>query len=351
MSLRESNLFENAFREGLVELTTPPTVFYVNLTERCQLACAHCITHAPQTTAEGRARSLEPQVLEALAPHLAHARYVGFTHSGEPLLSPALVPFLQTLRAQRQAEPTVVHVITNGMAVTERRFVELCELGINSWSFSLDGLSAASNDALRVGARVDVLMPRLVALGKLRRAKHPQVRLGVSCTVTRSNLEELSALARFVASAEFDWLKLEETFVVNERSRHEADIGDGELRARVEAAKDVAQALGLTVVDHTRAHEVWKCEPTVMDEPTAHFSRADDFANRRDINPCRTPWDVVCIEPDGAVKPHDFHQPAVGTLRSEDLLRLWNAPAFVARRRYSLSLRRCQSRPTCACPV
>jgi len=131
VSLRESNLFENAFREGLVELTTPPTVFYLNLTERCQLACAHCITHAPQTTAEGRARSLEPQMLEALAPHLAHARYVGFTHSGEPLLSPALVPFLQTLRAQRQAEPTVVHVITNGMAVTERRFVELCELGIN----------------------------------------------------------------------------------------------------------------------------------------------------------------------------------------------------------------------------
>jgi MoaA/NifB/PqqE/SkfB family radical SAM enzyme len=105
------------------------------------------------------------------------------------------------------------------------------------------------------------------------------------------------------------------------------------------------------VVDHTRGYEVWKCEPTVMDAPTARFSVADDFANRRDINPCRAPWEVVCIEPDGAVKPQDFHQPAVGTLGSEDLMRLWNAPAFVARRRHSLSLRRCQGGPTCSRPL
>jgi MoaA/NifB/PqqE/SkfB family radical SAM enzyme len=334
-----------AFRSGTAELTTPPTVFYVNLTERCQLACAHCITQAPQTTAEGRARALSPRVLEALAPHLAHARYVGFTHSGEPLLSPTLVPFLETLKTQRQGAPTVVHVITNGMALTERRFLELCALGLCSWSFSLDGVSAASNDALRVGAKVDVLMPRLRAVSRLRSEQHPDVRLGVSCTVTRSNLGELEELVRFVASAGLDWLKLEETFPLNERARSEADIPRPDFEAKVGTAVRLAESLKLTLVDHTRAHEVWKCDPPVMD---LRFSRADDFANRLDINPCRAPWEVVCIEPDGEVKPQDFHQPTVGSLLSEDLINLWNAPGFVGRRRHALARRKCAGRPTCA---
>jgi MoaA/NifB/PqqE/SkfB family radical SAM enzyme len=328
-----------AFRSGLAELTTPPTVFYVNLTERCQLACAHCITRAPETTAEGKARSLSPRVLEALAPHLAHARYVGFTHSGEPLLSPTLVPFLEVLRAQRKGAPTVVHVITNGMALTERRFLELCELGINSWSFSLDGITAESNDALRIGARVDVLMPRITALS---RGRPPGIRMGLSCTVTRSNLGELGDLVRFVKGAGLDWVKFEETFPLNDRARREADIPRAEVEARVSNAIHLADSLDLPIVDHTRAQEVWKCEPPVMDEPAARFSRADDFANRRDINPCRAPWEVVCVEPDGEVKPQDFHQPAVGSLLSTDLISLWNAPAFVGRRRHSLSRRKCQ---------
>ncbi|MDP1823970.1 MAG: radical SAM protein [Archangium sp.] len=333
-----------AFREGKAELTAPPTVFYVNLTERCQLACAHCITRAPETTAAGRARSLAPEVLKALAPHLAHARYVGFTHSGEPLLSPTLVPFLEALRAQRNGAPTTVHVITNGMALTERRFTELCALGLNSWSFSLDGVTAQTNDALRLGAKIDVLMPRLTALSRLR---SKDVRLGVSCTVTRSNLSELDAMVRFVKGAGLDWLKLEETFPLNERATREADIPRADLDTKVTAATRLADELKLIVVNHTRAHDVWKCVPSIMDGPSARFSAADDFANRLDINPCRGPWEVVCIEPDGDLKPQDFHQPAVGNLLQHDLISLWNAPGFVGRRRHALSRRRCQT-PTCA---
>lgn len=333
-----------AFREGQAELTAPPTVFYVNLTERCQLACAHCITRAPETTAAGRARALSPEVLRALTTHLAHARYVGFTHSGEPLLSPTLVPFLEALRAQRNGAPTIVHVITNGMALTERRFTELCALGLNSWSFSLDGVTAQTNDALRLGAKIDVLMPRLTALSRLR---SKDVRLGVSCTVTRSNLSELDAMVRFVKGAGLDWLKLEETFPLNERAMQEADIPRADLDAKVTAATRLADELKLIVVNHTRAHDVWKCVPAIMDAPSARFSAADDFANRLDINPCRSPWEVVCVEPDGDLKPQDFHQPAVGNLLQHDLISLWNAPGFVGRRRHALARRRCPT-PTCA---
>ena len=175
-----------AFRQGPLDAVAPPTRFYLNLTERCSLRCRHCITRAPELTASGQARDMTAEVVEALRPHLGHAAYVGFPHAGEPLLAPMLEPLLRALKAERGDEPTVVHLLTNGLALTEERFDRLCELGVRSWSISLDGMTAATNDTLRLGSRIDELLPRLSALCALKRARHSDARLGVAFTLTRS---------------------------------------------------------------------------------------------------------------------------------------------------------------------
>lgn len=336
-----------AFRRATARPRTPPTRFFLNLTERCQLRCAHCITHAPSRTEDGSARTMSEAVLDALTPHLAHAHYVGLTHAGEPTLAPLLDPLLARLRTARKGRATVVHVVSNGMALTERRFEALVRAGISSWAFSLDGATPETNDTLRLGAKVVVLKQRLTAFAALRRSARLDARLGVSCTLTRSNVHEAAAVARLVARAGLDWLKLEETFPVNERGRVEADFAPGAVEHSVAAARAVCDEHGLRFVDHTRAHEVWKCRPSVMPPDDAAFSAADDFANRCDLNPCRAPWEVVCVEPDGAVKPFDFHQPAVGSVLEADLLELWNAPAFRSRRSFSAGRRLCGGAPTC----
>lgn len=335
-----------AFRRANERLRTPPTRFFLNLTERCQLKCAHCITHAPERTADGSARTMSEAVLDALTPHLAHAHSVGLTHAGEPTLAPLLDPLLGRLRRARKQRATVVHVVTNGMALTERRFEELARAGVSSWAFSLDGATPETNDALRLGAKVVVLKQRFAAFSALRRRARLDVRLGVSCTLTRSNLHEVEAVARLVANAGLDWLKLEETFPVNARGEREA-VDAAAMQAAVVRARAVCDATGVRLVDHTKDRQVWKCRPPVMSADDAAFSAADDFANRCDLNPCRAPWEVVCVEPDGAVKPFDFHQPAVGSVLEADLLELWNAPAFRSRRSFSAGRRLCGGTPTC----
>jgi len=52
-------------------------------------------------------------------------------------------------------------VLSNGLALTERRFEELTGLGVTSWSISVDGMSAASHDALRIGSKIDRLVDRI----------------------------------------------------------------------------------------------------------------------------------------------------------------------------------------------
>jgi cyclomaltodextrinase / maltogenic alpha-amylase / neopullulanase len=339
---------EAAFRAAETRLSTPPTHFLLNLSERCQLRCAHCITHAPTLTAAGTAQVMGREVLEALTPHLQHAAWVGLTHAGEPTLAPALVPMLERLRKARRSRPTVVHVVTNGMALTEGRFLELVDKGISSWSFSIDGDTPETNDTLRLGAKVVVLKQRLRRFAALRRSKALDVRLGVSCAVTRSNVHEVASLAKFVTQAGLDWLKLEETFASNARATEEAQVAREAVSLAVSKADELCRSHGVRLVDHTRSREVWKCRPAVMNEADQTFSSADDFANRFDINPCRMPWQVVCVEPDGAVKPENFHQPAVGNLLETGLELLWNAPAFMARRVVSAGRRKCGSVPTCA---
>jgi MoaA/NifB/PqqE/SkfB family radical SAM enzyme len=311
-----------------------PTRYYLNLTETCNLRCAHCITFAPEKSQDGSGRVMSPEVVEALAPHLAAAAYVGLTHAGEPITSPVLEDVLRHVR-----RPAVVHVLTNGLALSARRFQELCALGVSSWSFSADGMSAATHDALRAGSKIDRLLARIRELSATRPAN---VRMGIAWTMTRSNAGEIGALIHFAAEARLDWVKLEEIVPVNEVARRESEIPN--LASVVALAIHLADRLGVRLLDHTAPRTIWKCR-LADDAAAARFSRDDDFTNRLEINCCRLPWELACIEPDGDVKPIDFHHPPAGNLLAQDLSEIWTSPRFILARSLSMRARPCGMGP------
>ena len=325
---------DEEFRTGVLEPAAPPTRFSINLSERCQLKCAHCITDAPLRTSSGTAREMTAEVLARLAPHLEHARYVALVHAGEPMLAPLFEPLLELLAGR-----AVVHLLTNGMAMTEARFARAVALGVRSLSFSLDGMSASTNDVLRIGARVDTLLDRIRAIAAVR----GDVRVGVSWVCTRANLDELDALVRFAASARLDWIKLEEIHDHNDAARGLV-VDRYALDVAVAKARAAGDALGIPVLDHTRALDVWKCR---LDEPRMQRrARLDDLVNRVDLNPCRLPWELVCVEPNGDVRPLSFHHPVAGNVGVEDLADIWRGPAFRAIRETTLRTRLCGAGPT-----
>lgn len=341
----EGAVIDAAFRAGGDESPLPLRLL-VNLGERCNLRCVHCITGAPAKTANGTAQVMGDDVIDALRPTLARTRYVGLSHAGEPLLQPGFKHLLSTLHDARAGRPTVVHLLSNGMALTETRFVDVVAAGVSSLAISLEGLSAADNDVVRIGSQAAVLTDRLRSLVRVRREQSLDVRIGISTVVTTLNVQGLDALVEFVADAGLDWLKLEEVFAVDEIAGALAAAPRGVARA-VTQAQQRAATLGVVVVDHTRPRRIWRCQLRPATSNAA-FAAGDDLANRTSINTCRLPYEQACIEPNGDVRPVSFHHPVAGNLLRDDMAALWNSPACVDVRRANRAVRPCGAGPaTC----
>jgi MoaA/NifB/PqqE/SkfB family radical SAM enzyme len=254
---------------------------------------------------------------------------MGFPHAGEPLLAPMLEPMLVALQDARAGEATQVHVLTNTLALSLDRFIELVGLGVSSWSFSIDGMSAASNDWLRQGAKVERALELIRRCSEWRQHNSVDVRTGIACTVHQRNLSELDAMVNFVHDAGLDWLKLEEMYPVNSLSQELATMDAEQLRTALAAAAELAKTLGVKLLFHIDELDARRC--LCDDNPRVQqFCELDSFANRMDIHACRLPWELVCIEPNGDVKPLSFHHPVAGNILKQDLMHIWNSPGFVS---------------------
>jgi len=314
------------FREGHVVCPAYPTRLDLTVTEACNLRCDHCITDAPARTREGRARTLQPWLLDALDEAFAHADHVSFTHGGEALAAPIFPEVLRRIARHGRAQ---VHLATNGMLLDEERVRALIDLGVTSLMVSLDGLTAATNDRIRVLGRADRVLVHLEAAVALRARLGAELRIGVSTVVGRTNLAELPALARRCAALGVDWLKLEETYPATPFARR--DLLDPRAAEVVAMAAEVRAAFPGVLVDHLAPPAACPC---TGDPAAVAFRAADDFAHRCTILPCRAAWERCVIDADGSVHAVDHAQPVLGSLLHAPLLSLWNAaPALGLRAR------------------
>lgn len=325
-----------AFAAGRVECPAYPSRLYVTVTEACNLRCAHCITDAPERTRSGRARTLQPWLLDALDDSFAHADYVAFTHGGESLTAaifPDVLRRITRARARRSGRVDI-HLVSNGMLLDEERVGTLIDLGVTSIMVSLDGASAATNDRIRVLGRFDRVVANLSAAIDVRASRDADLRIGISTVVGASNVRELPALGRLCLSLGVDWLKLEETYPATPFARRDLlDPQASELTAALAALHEVTDDRGLVIVDHLDPPAACAC----ADDPAAvRFRAADDFANRATFRPCRAAWEQAAIDPDGTVHAVDYAGPPLGSLLDAPMLALWNAPPVLDARARAL---------------
>jgi len=339
---------DEAFAAGAPQVPSRPTRIDFSLTERCNLRCRHCINHSPERTFQRSARSLTHAVLDRLREDFCHASYFGFVHGGESLITPMLFDVLDAIRFARASAPTIIHLLSNGMLLTPRNTGRLIDAGVRSLSVSLDGATPKTNDAIRVGSKLDKIVEHLRAAVTMRAVRGADLRLGISCVVTSENLHELEAMAELAANLGVDWLKLEELVPSTEQARGMMlDEHAPGVRDAIEAAVRSGTKRGLVVVDHTSPPRVWRCK--LHESPAmASFLEADQFANRSEIHPCRTPWEQACIEPNGDVHVESFHGPVLGNIMAESLATLWNGTVARSERVRSRRERLCGGGPiTC----
>lgn len=322
-----------------------PSRIDFSITELCNLQCKHCITLAPERTRARSARTLAPWLLDRLRDPFELASYVGFVHGGEPLAVPILFDTIAAIKQARQSNPTIIHILTNGLLLSEQIAVRLFNAGVRSISVSLDGASAETNDAIRRGGRFSHIVENVRAASLLRRRTGVDVRMGISFVILRQNAGEAARMAELCADLGLDWLKLEEAVPATpfaERSLLRPE--DAVLREAVHAAVERGKSLGIEVVDHTDMPRVWRCK-LGEDPRAAEILRADEFANRSEIHPCRAPWEHACIEPNGDVKMATFFGPVIGNLAEKPLSSIWNGSGAAGERLRARASRLCGEGP------
>ena len=123
-----------------------PYLVALNLTERCNLACAHCYLDAKHLR-DGGVDELQTEDLKRILGEIAEVgpEAMVVLTGGEPTLRPDL----PELAAHASGLGLMVVVGTNGMSLTPKRVAELQEAGVSGMGISVDSLDPAKHDEFR----------------------------------------------------------------------------------------------------------------------------------------------------------------------------------------------------------
>lgn len=164
----------------------------INLTQRCNLACAHCYLDA-KTLRQGDGEELSAAEVQTLLDDVAslgHGTMVVLT-GGEPLLRKDLEELIRYGSALHL--PMVVG--TNGMLLTESRLRSLKSAGVLGLGISLDSLDPERHDRFR--GRAGAWAKTMAGIERCRRHG---VDFQLHFSVTRANADELPSMIEFARS-------------------------------------------------------------------------------------------------------------------------------------------------------
>ena len=292
-----------------------PHVVAWNLTERCNLACAHCyIAAGPWRSAGGELTTSEVRRIadEILAINPAPMFVLS---GGEPLLREDL----ETIAAHAKAGGATVVVGTNGTGLTDERIASLQEAGVTGVAVSVDSLTERYHDRFRHGT--GSLGETLAAVERLGEARLDFI---IQTSLTRGNRGELRQIAAWAADAGavcFNVYFLVETGRGAGMHGLERQENDAVLDELVDLQREYR---GRMMVRS-------KCQPQLM----RHIHEKDPgspllhYATRC---PCGVQY--CRITPEGKVTPCPYTPAVAGDLREQSFGEVWHeSEVFRALRR------------------
>ncbi len=245
---------------------------WFHLTNRCNLACRHCLFAASPAGEETLPRELLEQ-------GLAEARRLGCTlyyfTGGEPFVYP---DFTATLKQVLEEPENHVVVLTNGLLIEEHiESLKALPKKRLHLQISLDGLEK-SHDHLRGTGTFQ----RLVSGLKLLQENAIPVTLSVA--VSRPNVNELPDIVTFAAgqgvqNIHFLW------HIIRGKGNHNQFVPPAEILPQLIKAQQTAEALGVAI------DNVETLKSQVFSTP----------GTRHDLS--NTGWESLAVGPDAAIYP------------------------------------------------
>lgn len=175
-------------------LFEPKDWIQVEVTSHCNAACTYCPRTGYRKT--WKDRSLPLELFERLIPAFGNTGLVYLQGWGEPLLHPALPVMI----AAAKARGARVGATTNGMLLDVARARALIEAGLDILAFSLAGTTAAYNDRVRGGTRLEVVLEKIVMMETVKRecrSRTPVIH--IAYMLLASGLAEIQQLPELLA--------------------------------------------------------------------------------------------------------------------------------------------------------
>ncbi len=298
---------------------------FLEITQRCNLACRHC---GSDCGSQPRAGELGPDewvaFLDCLAPRVDASRLVLVITGGEPLCAPGLDKILQALARNRFAWG----MVSNGWSLDEMTLTSLLAHGLTALTLSLDGLRA-EHDWLRGRSGSFERVASTIRLAA--RANIPWFDV-VTCANPR-NLNQLSSLYELLG----DWgVPAWRLFSIFPRGRAHLNpdvrLNDEGLRRLLHWIADQRRSPvpGRPIIQ-------WSCE--------GYLPPAFDRQVRDEPYFCRAGINIASVLCDGSISacPNIPRSLVQGNVRNEDLIEVWERRFVPFRDRRWMATGRCES--------
>jgi len=173
------------FFQGLYDLLTQkPICVSFEVTHSCTGNCRHCDKGGIKKEENLLSPQQYGEILRQLNPPVVQLS------GGEPLLRKDIVEIVKVMK-QGGGLPFII-LVTNGSLLTEKKYMELKEVGLDRVSVSLDFPDQRHNTFRRIPGlyqRLERLLPRLAR-------KYNYDDIALNSAITQANLPELLALAK-----------------------------------------------------------------------------------------------------------------------------------------------------------
>jgi radical SAM protein with 4Fe4S-binding SPASM domain len=291
-----------------------PFLVALNLTRRCNLACAHCYMDAG-ARARGGAGELSTAevtgILDQIAA-LSDETMVVLT-GGEPMLRKDIYDIA------RHADGLGLMAVlgSNGTLFDEERVAALKDAGVQAVGISLDSLDPEYHDRFR--GREGCWADTMAGIDCCRRAG---LMLQIHFSVTDDNAGELDDMIAFARAAGAVVLNI--FFMVctgrgESLTNISAEVYDSVLRGVAEAARDEQE-----LVVRARCAPHFKRMALEM-EPPLPLTLRDGY----EAGGCLAGTRYCRVTPEGELTACPYMEASVGSLRAEDFAALWrDAPLF-----------------------
>ena len=173
----------------------------------CNLKCIMC----PWKDFRARVRHggiMQPEIWEAIRPHLTDVLSVDFTGGGEPLLQPKLVEWVSD--ANRAGCET--GILTNALLLTSEMSRKLIAAGIDWVCISIDGAAKEEYEAIRIGSNFEKVCENVANLAGLRTGKIPKTM--INFVMMSHNFHQVEHIVRLAAQLGVDQVNFKQCEVI-----------------------------------------------------------------------------------------------------------------------------------------